>query len=62
LNQYCKELQMGEARAVSFTVDGGTVHVFNAGIIYFAALSKPGALLPVPELQLIASELSRHTK
>jgi len=53
---------MGEAHEVSFTVDVGTVHVFNAGIIYFAALSKPGALLPVRELQLITSELSRHTK
>jgi predicted regulator of Ras-like GTPase activity (Roadblock/LC7/MglB family) len=62
LNQYCKELQMGEAHEVSFAVDVGTVHVFNAGIIYFAALSKPGVLLPVPELQLITSELSRHTK
>jgi predicted regulator of Ras-like GTPase activity (Roadblock/LC7/MglB family) len=62
LNQYCKELQMGEADAIGFTVEAGTVHVFSAGIIYFAALSKPGELLPLPELQLIASELSRHTK
>jgi predicted regulator of Ras-like GTPase activity (Roadblock/LC7/MglB family) len=62
LNQYCKELQLGDARSISFTVESGTVQVFNAGIIYFAALSKPGALLPLPELQLIASELSRHTK
>jgi predicted regulator of Ras-like GTPase activity (Roadblock/LC7/MglB family) len=62
LNQYCKELQLGDAKSVSFTVESGTVQVFNAGIIYFAALSKPGALLPLPELQLIASELSRHTK
>jgi len=62
LNQYSKELQLGETKAVSFTVSNGTVQVYNAGIIYFAALSKPGALLPLAELQLIAGELGRHTK
>ena len=62
LNQYSKELQMGETKAVSFTVEVGTVHVHNAGIIYFAAFSRPGKLLPLAELQLIAGELSRHTK
>jgi predicted regulator of Ras-like GTPase activity (Roadblock/LC7/MglB family) len=62
LNQYSKELQLGETKAVSFTVSTGTVQVYNAGIIYFAALSKPGALLPLAELQLIAGELGRHTK
>ena len=40
----------------------GTLHIFSAGIIYYAALSLPGELLPMPELHLIASELSRHTK
>ncbi|HXI52050.1 MAG TPA: hypothetical protein VNH84_11110 [Candidatus Saccharimonadales bacterium] len=62
LNQYSKELQMGETTAVSFTVGAGTVQVYNAGIIYFAILGKPGTVLPHTELQLIAAELSRHTK
>jgi predicted regulator of Ras-like GTPase activity (Roadblock/LC7/MglB family) len=62
MNQYSKELQMGDTRAVSFTVDCGTVQVFNAGIIYFAAYGKSAALLPLVELQLIAAELGRHTK
>ena len=62
MNQYSKELQMGDTRAVSFTVDCGTVQVFNAGIIYFAAYGKSAALLPLAELQLIAAELGRHTK
>jgi predicted regulator of Ras-like GTPase activity (Roadblock/LC7/MglB family) len=62
LNQYTRELQLGDTRAISFSVESGTLQVFNAGIIYFAALGKPGALLPIPELQLIATELSRHTK
>jgi len=62
MNQYSKELQMGDTRAVSFTVDCGTIQVYNAGIIYFAAYAKTGILLPLPELQLIAAELGRHTK
>ena len=62
LNQYSKELQLGDTRAVGFTVDSGTIQVYNAGIIYFAAFGKAGTLLPLSELQLIASELGRHTK
>lgn len=62
MNQYSKELQMGETTAVSFTVDVGTIQVYNAGIIYFAALAKTSEPLPLRELQLIAGELSRHTK
>jgi hypothetical protein len=62
LNQYSKELQLGEASATSFTVEAGTVQIYNAGIIYFAALSKKGETLPGNDLQLIAAELSRHTK
>lgn len=62
MNQYSRELQMGETTAVSFTVDVGTIQVYNAGIIYFAALAKTSDPLPLRELQLIAGELSRHTK
>ena len=62
MNQYTRELQLGDACAVSITVDSGTLQVFSAGIIYFAALGKPGVHLPLPELQLIATELGRHTK
>lgn len=62
MNQYSRELQMGDTTAVSFNVDAGTIQVYNAGIIYFAALARPGELLPLRELQLIAGELSRHTK
>ena len=62
MKQYAKELKMGELTSVSFAVDQGTLQIFNAGIIYFAALGKPDATLPSAHLNLIASELSRHTK
>ena len=52
----------GDTKAVSFTVECGTVQVYNAGIIYFAAYGKSAALLPLAELELIAAELGRHTK
>src|SRR6185436_4062646 len=38
MSQYTRELQLGDTRGVSFTVESGTLQVFNAGIIYFAAL------------------------
>jgi predicted regulator of Ras-like GTPase activity (Roadblock/LC7/MglB family) len=62
LTQYTKELQMGDVRTVSFGVESGTLQIFNAGIIYFAALGQHGGSLPVEDLTLIATELSRHTK
>jgi predicted regulator of Ras-like GTPase activity (Roadblock/LC7/MglB family) len=62
MNQYARELAMGELRSLTFTVEGGSLQIFAAGIIYFAALGKPGVPLPQLELNLIATELSRHTK
>jgi predicted regulator of Ras-like GTPase activity (Roadblock/LC7/MglB family) len=62
MNQYAKELHMGELTSVSFTLDQGTLQIYNAGIIYFAALGKPGVPLPLANLNLIARELSRHTR
>jgi predicted regulator of Ras-like GTPase activity (Roadblock/LC7/MglB family) len=62
LRQYTNEFKMGELRSLSFSVEEGTLQVFNAGIIYFAALSPLGATLPAAELTLIAKEIGRHTK
>jgi predicted regulator of Ras-like GTPase activity (Roadblock/LC7/MglB family) len=62
MKQYAKELKMGELTSVSFAVEQGTLQIFNAGIIYFAALGKSDAPLPSEHLSLIARELSRHTK
>ena len=53
---------MGDVRTVSFGVESGTLQIFNAGIIYFGALGQHGGSLPVEDLTLIATELSRHTK
>ncbi len=62
MNQYTKELKMGELKSVSFNITCSTLQIFNAGIIYFAALGHPGEPLPTESLTIIADELSRHTK
>jgi len=62
MNQYTKELKMGELYSVTFAVDKGALQIFASGIIYFATLSRPDSALPLYELALIAKELSRHTK
>jgi predicted regulator of Ras-like GTPase activity (Roadblock/LC7/MglB family) len=62
VNQYSKELQLGNASSVGITIDIGTLQIYSAGIIYFAALCSSSETVPVQKLQLIAAELSRHTK
>jgi len=62
MSQYTKELKMGEVKNITLVVEQGVLQIFAAGIIYFAALAKAGAQLPQLELNLIATELSRHTK
>lgn len=62
MSQYAKEFTMGELECVALTVEECTIRIYNAGIIYFAALGRPDGELPTGSLKLIASELSRHTK
>jgi hypothetical protein len=62
LSQYAKELNMGELQGVNVAVEQGTLQIYKAGIIYFAVMGKPDVSLPLPSLNLIATELSRHTK
>jgi len=51
-----------ESVSVTVAVEQGTLQVYKAGIIYFAALARPDTTLPLAALNLIARELSRHTK
>lgn len=62
MNQYTRELQLGEAQGISYTVPSGTLQMYSAGLIYYVILGKPDAPLPLQDLQFIARELSRHTK
>ena len=62
IRQYCSELKLGDLSNFSVAVEGGTLQVFNAGVIYFAALGRPGEPLPQHPLLLIVAELGRHSK
>lgn len=62
LSQYLKELGVGDMSSVTLNTVNGTLFVFNAGIIYFAVISKPDESVPLAPIKLIVSELSRHTK
>lgn len=61
MNQYSKELKLGDLEGVSFTIGTGTLQVYKAGSTFFAILSKPGETLPFAQLKLIGRELSRQT-
>jgi predicted regulator of Ras-like GTPase activity (Roadblock/LC7/MglB family) len=61
INQCAKELNTGEVRAVGITTPTGTLQVYQAGIVYFAALSQTGTNLPLDDLQIVANELGRRT-
>jgi predicted regulator of Ras-like GTPase activity (Roadblock/LC7/MglB family) len=62
MNQYTRELKMGELHSVAVAVDQATLVLFPAGIIYFAAITHPGKAAPMDGLKLIARELRRHTR
>ena len=62
INQYGKELNTGDAKAVAITTGIGTIQVYQAGIVYFAALSETDVPLPLEELQLVAGELGRRSQ
>jgi predicted regulator of Ras-like GTPase activity (Roadblock/LC7/MglB family) len=62
MRQYTNEFKAGDLQNLSFTVPEGTLQVYSAGIIYFAALGKVDRELPLAELSLIAKEIGRHTK
>ena len=62
MSQYCREIGIGETKNVTFSVEEGTFQIFKAGIIYLAILAQPGATIPEAAVELIARELSRHTK
>ncbi|HXG48775.1 MAG TPA: roadblock/LC7 domain-containing protein, partial [Methylomirabilota bacterium] len=62
MNQYCREIGIGEPRAITFTLEEGTLQIYRAGIILLAVLVKPGATVPEGAIGLLTAELGRHTR
>ena len=62
LNQYAGEMKLGDVDDLLFTTHGAQCQIYRLGSVYFAALGKPGAVLPARELRLIAAELGRQIR
>ena len=62
MNQYTKELALGELQTLTFAVAGGSWQVFKSGSIFLAVTGRPGEPLPLHPLAAIAAELGRQQK
>ncbi len=58
INQYTRELKMGESTRLVIDVNGSAMMVFRTGRVYFGVLGLSGASLPAAQLSLVATELS----
>lgn len=58
INQYTRELKMGESSRLVIDVNGSAMMVFRTGRVYFGVLGLSGASLPAAQLSLVASELN----
>ena len=61
LNQYTKEIQLGEPSSIEVRVGGVPFAIFKSGNIYFAVLGRAGESLPEAQLQIIATQLGRQS-
>lgn len=62
LNQYAGEMKLGDVDDLLFTTHGAQCQIYRLGAVYFAALGRPGTVLPARELRLIAAELGRQIR
>ncbi|MBI3192105.1 MAG: hypothetical protein HYZ36_05510, partial [Pedosphaera parvula] len=60
INQYTKDLKLGETNSVSVQVGKQPLEIRRAGKLYFAALGQPGQSLPTEKLSAIAIELEQQ--
>ncbi len=58
INQYTRELKMGESTRLVIDVNGCAMMVFRTGRVYFGVLGQSGASLPAAQLSLVATELN----
>lgn len=58
INQYTRELKLGESSRLVIDVNGSAMMVFRTGRVYFGVLGQSGANLPAAQLSLVATELN----
>jgi predicted regulator of Ras-like GTPase activity (Roadblock/LC7/MglB family) len=58
INQYMREMQLGEVHNATFVLEKSTLHIFKNGNLYFAVLGGPGRPLPLHSILAVASDLT----
>ena len=62
MNQYTKEMNLGELNGLTLTVDNVPWQICKAGNLYFAVVGRAGESLPSAQLNPIAADIGRQTK
>lgn len=62
MNQYGKELQVGELNSLQVEFNKVPWFIVKLGHIYFGAVGKAGEAFPISQLKVIAAELGKPTK
>jgi predicted regulator of Ras-like GTPase activity (Roadblock/LC7/MglB family) len=62
MNQYAKELNLGEMNTVTVECDKAPLQITKAGPVFLGVIGKPGGALPTGQIKLIATELAKQNK
>lgn len=62
MNQYTRELKLGELNQVTLTVDQVPWHIAKVGNIFFSVVGRKDELLPLDQLAVVAGELGKQNK
>ncbi|MEN9575744.1 MAG: hypothetical protein RL514_3599 [Verrucomicrobiota bacterium] len=57
-----RQMKLGDPNVVSLVADGHHWAVFKLDKIFFTVMSRKGHLLPLPQLQTVATEIARQRK
>jgi predicted regulator of Ras-like GTPase activity (Roadblock/LC7/MglB family) len=62
IHGYARDMGLAEVEHLQMATKEGDFRVFRLGFVFFAVLTKKGAVLPAQDLQLLCEELTRQTR
>jgi hypothetical protein len=62
MSQYASELQPGKMGSLGFVIDRTPWQFFKAGDLLLGVVGRDGGVLPMPELMLVAAELTARSR
>jgi predicted regulator of Ras-like GTPase activity (Roadblock/LC7/MglB family) len=62
MNQYSKELHLGDMNGVSMECQRAPMRIIRTGMVFFGVLGRAGETLPEAQIRLIAEELAKQNK